>query len=448
VVGGIIGHNDDVKLFLGIFFFAFISILVATLFPFTFPIKELSRSSLLRFQFIWFRSARDLIENIILFVPLGFGLGGLKQNNGNNQFLNWTFVIAFGLCLSIIVESLQVLLPSRFPSSADIFSNSLGTAIGLLIFKSLGQKFINFSFDILRRLYSYLTLRNILIFLMIYVFFAIYMTMELNSGISFKNWDESFHLIIGNEKTGDRPWQGKVFKLKIFDQALSEKEIENIFSRKSTIKPANKSLLCFYELNKVMAFNDQTGLNPNLIWKGKTSEGNTENIGFILKSHWLETEHPATRMISKIKEKSQFTLAATVATADTSQSGPARIITISKDPYNRNLTLGQEGRDLVFRLRTPLTGKNGESPELVAPNIFADKNPHNLIVTYNGQSILLFVDGRSNPSSLAFSPGAVLWNYFYETNADDLFGYRVLYYLILLFPVLLMSLPLFINHKN
>ena len=42
-----------------------------------------------------------------------------------------------------------------------------------------------------------------------------------------------------------------------------------------------------------------------------------------------------------------------------SQSGPARILTISRDPHRRNLTLGQEDHDLVVRLRSEDTSGNG-----------------------------------------------------------------------------------------
>lgn len=436
------------KFSLAILLFALIFILIATLFPFTFHIKEFTRFSILRFQFVWFKSASDFLKNIFLFFPLGFGLGGLVEKKSNNQLFNWTFVLAFGLCLSTTVEGLQVLLPSRFPSSSDIIANLTGTGIGLVIFKNLGLKFINFASRVVRELKGYFRPRNLCIFLVIYVFFALYITRELNRGLSLENWDESFYLLVGNEKTEDRPWQGKVFNFEIFDHALSKKEIEKIFYRNSAIDPGYHSLLCYYEPDKERAYRDKTGLNPDLIWKAKIPEDDAKIGQLILQDHWLETESPVTQMINKIKGESKFTLAATVATADTFQSGPARIITISKDPYNRNLTLGQEGSDLIFRLRTPLTGENGISPELVAPNVFGDKKPHDLIITYNGKSLSLFVDGKSNPSSLALSSGAVLWNYFFKTNVEDLFGYRALYDLILLFPVLLLVLPLFISHDN
>lgn len=42
-----------------------------------------------------------------------------------------------------------------------------------------------------------------------------------------------------------------------------------------------------------------------------------------------------------------------------SQSGPARILTISRDAYFRNLTLAQQDDDLVLRLRTEDTDLNG-----------------------------------------------------------------------------------------
>jgi hypothetical protein len=46
------------------------------------------------------------------------------------------------------------------------------------------------------------------------------------------------------------------------------------------------------------------------------------------------------------------------------QSGPARILTFSDDPDHSDLLIGQEGADLVLRLRTPWTGQTGENEPL------------------------------------------------------------------------------------
>jgi VanZ like family len=54
-----------------------------------------------------------------------------------------------------------------------------------------------------------------------------------------------------------------------------------------------------------------------------------------------------------------FALALVVRPRSAAQSGPARIVTMSWDTHMRNLTLAQENGDLVLRLRTQDTDRNG-----------------------------------------------------------------------------------------
>ena len=42
------------------------------------------------------------------------------------------------------------------------------------------------------------------------------------------NWDEDFPLTIGNEATGDRPFDGDVLEVAFYDRALSDAEIEDL----------------------------------------------------------------------------------------------------------------------------------------------------------------------------------------------------------------------------
>jgi VanZ family protein len=44
-------------------------------------------------------------------------------------------------------------------------------------------------------------------------------------GGRFTNWDPSYPLLLGNEATGNRPWNGKIFYVAIYDRALNEREI-------------------------------------------------------------------------------------------------------------------------------------------------------------------------------------------------------------------------------
>jgi hypothetical protein len=67
-------------------------------------------------------------------------------------------------------------------------------------------------------------------------------------------------------------------------------------------------------------------------------------------------------------------LALRVRTFASDQTGPARIFTLSADPYHRDLTIGQEGENLVLRLRTLGTNLNGvrtgDRPFAELPGVF------------------------------------------------------------------------------
>jgi hypothetical protein len=55
-----------------------------------------------------------------------------------------------------------------------------------------------------------------------------------------------------------------------------------------------------------------------------------------------------------------FTLMARVTPANTTQDGPARIVSFSADPMNGNFDLGQDGRKIVFRICTGVSEVQGE----------------------------------------------------------------------------------------
>lgn len=82
-----------------------------------------------------------------------------------------------------------------------------------------------------------------------------------------------------------------------------------------------------------------------------------------------------------------------MATDDYQQKGPARIISYSFDPFFRNFTLEQEGRDLIFRLRTEETNLDG-FPGTKLKNIFRSSDPYHVVVTYDYQRERIYINGR------------------------------------------------------
>lgn len=73
------------------------------------------------------------------------------------------------------------------------------------------------------------------------------------------------------------------------------------------------------------------------------------------------------RLVAEAERSQRVRLSAVVVPLNDTMSGPARIITFSWSPHSRNATLAQQGRDLVFRVRTPMTGDNGSRPQFILP---------------------------------------------------------------------------------
>ena len=72
----------------------------------------------------------ELLGNLLLFVPLGFGLAALARSRRTPAAIAIPLVLAIGAALSLGVEVLQCWLPDRDPSLVDIAANSASAALG------------------------------------------------------------------------------------------------------------------------------------------------------------------------------------------------------------------------------------------------------------------------------------------------------------------------------
>lgn len=91
------------------------------------------------------------------------------------------------------------------------------------------------------------------------------------------------------------------------------------------------------------------------------------------------TQQPPRWLASAIAT-GHFDIVLRVRPAAPAQYGPARILTVSFDRRRRNLTVGQQGRDLILRLRTPQTDVNG-TPPLRVKEVFAQRGWIDLAVS-------------------------------------------------------------------
>ncbi len=110
---------------------------------------------------------------------------------------------------------------------------------------------------------------------------------------------------------------------------------------------------------------------------------------------------PADKLAEAVRSSNELTLEAWLRPDNTSQDGPARIVTISGSPYDRNFTLGQglwgnKPSDLYnVRLRTTKNGSNGSKITLSSPEDSLTTNLQHVVFTRDSSGTArIYIDGR------------------------------------------------------
>jgi VanZ family protein len=374
-----------------------VTVAVATLYPFNFSVPEYFSLLSIFERFDNTSFFKDQISNILLFMPLGCGITSILLRKNVPLLIQILVVIITGACLSFTVEFLQSFLPSRDPTPADIINNTIGCFVGLLSFYILDTGRFRSALDYIQNS-QVSNRRSIKVFLTGYILITFLIGISWKNNINLQEWNSNFPLLIGNELTGDRPWQGSVSQISIADKAFSDGEIKQIFSNPNYLNNNNDTLLAAYKFDGKDNYRDITGKQPDLLWQGQASKNQSSNQKevSINSSRWLKTLEPVKLINQRISQTSQFTIITTVASANPNQKGPARIISVSGDAMHRNFTLGQDKTDLALRLRTPLTGQNGSDIRLSVPNVFADTKSHSIIVSYAKGKMRVYVDQAEN----------------------------------------------------
>jgi len=88
----------------------------------------------------------------------------------------------------------------------------------------------------------------------------------------------------------------------------------------------------------------------------------------------------------------EFSLEVWVRGAGIEQGGPARIVTLSPNPWQRNFMLGIEGEDVRVRLRTTETDENG-TPDIRFKGAASAQLEH-YVVTFSGGTVALYRNGQ------------------------------------------------------
>jgi hypothetical protein len=224
-----------------------------------------------------------------------------------------------------------------------------------------------------------------------------------HSGLRIAGWDCSYPLLVGNELTKERPWLGKLRGLAIYDRAPDDTVIRQLSRLPMTADNSAARRQAGAQI--VYAFDAADGSRlPNLgpadtvddldariegppLW---TIAGGAIDIRAPLL---IRSNAPPRALCEQILRSQAFTIEVEMASADLSQAGPARIVSISHDTLQRDVTLGQENGTLDLRVRTPRRGPNGESLPMRTANGMVTGSWQHVLATYRNNEPQIFVDG-------------------------------------------------------
>ena len=362
-------------------------VVVGTLAPFDFgSTAAVDEHSFKLFQHgAYERDPVDFVLNLLLFVPLGILL---HQEMRHRRALRLRSVVIMtavvGLLISTILEYLQQFVPSRDSSLIDIVANTVGSVIGVFAAQTWPRS-IETRVTALRARTSPATLVGVLA---VFLAFSLMLSGALQARTRLSNWSTEYPLLVGNERNGERPWRGRVFALTITDAATPLASMQLFAAGDTPALPGVR--MAAFDFNGTPPFSDATGHLPAFAWTDSSRQSSIGGIR-LTGGHWLQTEAAASALTSRFQHSNAFSIRVQCASDAAHQTGLARIVSNSADLYFRNFTLGQDGADLVFLFRTPQSGVNGYPPETIVPQVFSTDRPQDILVTYDGATLLTAV---------------------------------------------------------
>ncbi len=406
----------------------FIVLLYATLFPFDFYWP--AHASLVDFlaQGKWSLLApelrNDMPRNVLLYIPLGFLLAvALSQQ--------WTLLrrlatsTGAAALLSCSTEIVQYFVLVRYTALTDIVTNIAGAALGVLLSVWWGVGALRAMEHTGRMVCRGVLRLPPACYLVLWViwFAAIsFFSVHAAGRTHLDNWAIDYPLLIGNEATGDRHWKGSVDSVYVGSDALAIPVSIGALSAADPAALLGSHLLAHYQLNQSGDYIDTTARQPIL-----SQRRDKDTV-------WWESTAPPTSLNEAIASSGQFTLIADITPKLADQTGPARIISLSSTAFDRNLTIGQEGTDLVIRLRTPFMGPNGRAPEFHIAGAFSASQRVRLVVTYAHMTLRVYLSNMQptfmvtlRPEFLAIVGAAPVEMWGLTLNTAPLWFYQFLY---------------------
>jgi VanZ like protein len=413
---------------------ALAGILFLTLFPFRFDFQSRPLSGPLPFLLgggvkTW--GTFDVFLNVLLFVPFGFGLAEKLREKKVSRLATLVVVWAAGGIFSYAIELAQFYMPMRDSGWEDVVSNSTGSLLGFFLFDILGAPIIGFLSRCEAALRSSLTPARVAVFLSIYFlsWFALSGVLQMQTRLS--NWDPDCLLLVGNEAGGQSPWKGQVQQLQIADRAVSDLAALRLTSGEIGAVPPI-SWRAEYNFSGTAPFKDTRNHSPALSWVPPALSPAASDPPVLNGKSWLSSRAPMSTVVVDLQKTNQFAIHL-ICAAEETHSGRGHIVSIARSPLLAHLTIRQEESNLVFWFRSPLSAKHAILGWYI-PNVFNDTQARNLLYSYDGSDLSLFINGKKISRLYRLGPGTSLARILRMVRPAELQGYNDIYYSLVFFP--------------
>lgn len=427
---------DDSRWSTRILLLSLAGILFLTLYPFRF---DLSRPLLAnRLLFVlegWGKDSGsfDIFLNVLLFVPFGFGLAGKFHEQGKSRLATLGLALAAGVLLSYTIESLQVYIPSRDSGWGDVFTNSSGSLAGCLLLILYGAPILRFLSACEVALDSLFTLRRAVVILSLYFAFWIAISVPLQKDTRLTNWDPASLLIVGNTAPGHSTSArtGSISQLEIWDRALPHALAEALTSP----NPGNVSApnpLASYDFLGSPPFEDKQRFLPGLDWTPSATASAAYNAAAMNGPSRLVSRIPVSGLVDNIRRSRQFSIQLAFS-PDAVDGVDAEILSIYNPTGSLNLGIRQKGASLIIWFRNPLTVNRG-AMAWPTPNLFAPHQSRDILFSYDGSDLSLYIDGKEQRRIYQLGPGTRLAELFRRSKTVELEGYQYIFYSLVFFP--------------
>ncbi|MBZ5501219.1 MAG: VanZ family protein [Acidobacteriia bacterium] len=415
---------------------AAIGIVFLTLFPFRFSLQtELPANASPFLLGVREKNAGTLDNflNILLFVPFGFGLAEVIRKWGRSRTAPLALSLVAGAAASYSVEFLQLYIPGRDSGWLDVFTNTAGSVAGAALFELCGSVLLRPLSRIEELLESFLTLQRACWLIVLYLggWFAISLPLQIQTRL--EHWGPDSFLVVGNDASG-RPgnaWKGQVLRLQLWDRALPDAQVSALTAGK-TPGGVSAEPRAAYTFSGPPPFRDQRQFLPDLSRRTATP-AQADSTGLVPDAtSWVVSEAPVAAFAAAVQRTNQFAMRIVCAPAG-GIGASGRIVSISRPSGIADLSLRQENGNLVFWFRSPLSVKRTSLTWHVA-DVLATNQVHDILYSYDGSDLSLYVDGKRIPQMYRLGPGAALAALPRRVKPAELYAYSSVYYALVFFP--------------